>query len=367
MKHHLTSLLFAFALTPGFSQEGGAPAWAATQPDGGVVRVAVPAPENPRFAHLGWPKALKMKNAEGTLVLGYLAGPYHGGNGCPAVSVSRDGGKTFSAPQVLKEFGPEDELTNSGNLALVQAEDGALVLLAMGHSKTANNIFGWRSEDEARTWTPVDTSALGPNKTGSVTSCVVVPGVGLMASGHYRKGSPQEKGIWVASSADHGRTWGAPRMVNDLDAGEPVLVHAGGRLLIFIRGRGKDASLQFVSVSDDLGKTWKTERSTIVSSNGKGMAHPFAMVHPDKPEELLIIATERPLPGKSWLWSGNAKTLEFTRGRLLLDFPKIEGDPNTDFGYTWLVPMGKGRGLTFYYHGLGRGANAIWVAETALP
>ena len=63
------------------------------------------------------------------------------------------------------------------------------------------------------------------------------------------------------------------------------------------------------------------------------------------------------------MWRGDPKTLDFKRDRVVLDFPKIAGDKNTDYGYTWLVPTEKGRGLMFYYHGQSRGRSEIWVAD----
>jgi hypothetical protein len=348
--------------SPAFAAEA-LPAWAAHQPDGGAVRIAIEPPAGERFAHLAWPKAVRAR--DGTIVVACLAGISHGGSGCPAVSISTDNGKTFSPPNVLREFGKDKDYANSGNLAIAVAEDGALVLLAMAHSgDQKNSIFGWRSSDSGRTWAPVDTSTLGPNKTGSVTSMILVPGVGLMAAGHYRKGSnPREKGIWYATSADHGRTWSDPGPISEVDAGEPVIVQAGERLLVFIRSRNVPGAMQHLAVSDDKGKTWKTELTKIGVEKRGTLAHPFAMVNPDEPGELIALTCERPLPGRVWLWRGDARSLEFKRERIVLEFPKIAGDKNDDFGYTWVVPTEKGRGLMFYYHGMGRGRCPIWVAE----
>lgn len=342
--------------------------WAACLKTSGTLRVAVAPPSDPRFAHLAWPKALRL--SDGTIVLACLAGAYHGGGGCPAVSLSTDDGKTFTPPKILREFGPGKDYGNSGNLALGLAGDGAVVLLAMAHSgDTRNNIFGWRSTDRGRTWSPVDTSALGPNKTGSVTGTIIaVPGVGLMAAGHYRKGStPDTQGIWVSVSRDDGRSWGAAQRVSDIDAGEPVLVRAGGRLMIFIRGRGANEKRQYLAVSDDHGATWRTSLIDITAAQPKStLTHPFAMMNPDKPEELLALTAERPLPGQIWLWRGDPQKLAWRRDRLLLELPKIAGDKHNDYGYPWLVPLGGGRALVFFYHGLARGANPIWVAEITL-
>lgn len=344
------------------------PPWAAHAPNGDHVRIAVEPPSNPRFAHLAWPKAVR--TADGTIVLGYLAGTHHGNESCPAVSISTDGGKTFSAPQVLREFGPGQEYTNSGNMALGIAHDGAVLLLAHGHTAKTNHIFGWRSADSGRTWQPVDTSALGPNKTGSSTGTIVqLPDNRLMVTGHYRQGSkPFETGIWQSISSDDGRTWGEPRMVNNLNAGEPVLVRHGDQLLVFIRGRGPAGARQFVSVSDDWGQTWRTDllNITAISKHTSSLAHPFAMVNPRRPNELIAVTFERPAPGSAQLWRGDAKTLKFKHDRTLLELPKIIGDPNTDFGYAWLVPTEGNKALVFYYHGQARGPNPIWVLETEL-
>lgn len=349
------------------------PAWAATQPDGGTVRIAIPAPKNPRFAHLAWPKVVRA--ADGTIVVGYLAGAYHGGTGCPAVSISTDQGKTFSEPQILREFGEGKDYFNSGNLGLAVADDGSIALLAMAHTgDKANNIFGWRSSDEGRTWQPVETPTLGPNKTGSVTCMTNVKGLGLVAVGHYRAGSkPQATGIWFASSSDNGKTWGEPRPVNDVAGAEPVLIQVpkatpdgGDRLIVFIRSKSLPQARQYIAVSDDLGKTWTTKESPFAHEKKGTLAHPFGMVNPVNPQELLVLTAERPLPGKVWLWRGDAKSLDFTRERVVLDFPKIAGDKNTDYGYTWLLPTDAGRGLMFYYHGESKGRSEIWVADISL-
>ena len=347
------------------------PAWVATSPTGASVRVAVPPSANLRWAHLSWPKALR--SHDGTIILAYLAGEFHGAGGgkSPAVSLSTDNGRTFGATHVLREFGPGLESTSSGNLALGLTEDRAVVLLAMGYrGDEANNIHGWRSTDDGRTWQPVDTSNLGPNKTGSVVGNIItLPGGKLMVHGHYRKGAkPHHTGIWQSISNDHGRTWGAPQMVSDVDGGEPVLIRSGDRLLSFIRGRGEHAIRQYLAVSDDFGKTWKTSLTKIEASDRgtKGLAHPFAMVDPDRPGEVVVLTTERPLPGRVWLWRGNAQTLEWKRDRVLLEFPKLGNDRNTDYGYTWLLRTESRHHLMFYYHGLNHGPNSIWVTEVSL-
>ena len=361
--------LLTALLAPTASSADGLPPWAGQTPSGDPVRIAVPPPENPRFAHLAWPKAVR--TGDGTIVLGYQAGTHHGNESCPAVSISTDGGKTFTPPQILQEFGPGKEYTNSGNMALGLAHDGSVILLSHGHrGNEANHIFGWRSTDSGRTWAPVDTSALGPNKTGSATGSIVqLPGRKLMAVGHYRGGSqPYTTGIWRSVSEDDGLTWGEPAMVNNLNAGEPVIVRWRDRLLVFIRGRGPAAPRQFVSVSDDWGQTWRTDLLNLgpQSAHTRLLTHPFAMVNPHDATELLAVVFERPLPGSAQLWRGSPETLSFRHDRTLVELPKVEGDPNTDFGYPWVVPLEGRKALMFYYHGRSRGPCPIWVLETEL-
>src|SRR5687768_14079020 len=105
----LASLICALGLAPPPVRLAG---------DFGEPALIVAAPADPRFAHLAWPKVVRTR--DGILVTAYVAGRFHGthGEGCPAVSFSTDGGKTFSAPNVLKEYGAKDRYTACGNVAL---------------------------------------------------------------------------------------------------------------------------------------------------------------------------------------------------------------------------------------------------------
>jgi hypothetical protein len=363
-------------LLPFVSALGAAepPAWAGRAPNGDAVRIAVPAPENPRFAHLAWPKAVR--TADGTIVLGFLMGAAHIGGSSPSISISTDRGATFSSPQILREFGAGKDYADSGNMAMGLAPDGAVIVLAHGYTgNTAHAIFGWRSTDSGRTWKPVDTSALGLSKTGSATGSIVALGDGrMMAVGHYRPpATAQPGGIWQSISRDGGLTWGAPSHVTNLNTVEPVLVRQRDRLLVFSRGSGDAATRQFISISDDHGRSWTTEMANLkpVAPHTTGLAHPFAMLDPHNPEALLAVTFERPLPGSAQLWRGQSATRKganysFTHVRTLVELPKIAGDPHTDFGYAWLVPLEGRRALVFYYHGLNRGACPIWVLDTQL-
>ena len=351
------------------------PPWAARNPAGPPVRIAVAAAEGDKYGHLSWPKVIR--TGRGTVILAYSAGIGHniGGSGV-AVATSKDGGVHFGPHRLLMRF-PEDDprYRDCGNVALGLAEDGAILLLAMAYNRDeANNIFGWRSTDDGATWTRTDTSALGPDKTGSVFGNILqLEGQGLAVFGHYRAGSkPHTQGIWISHSKDAGRTWGEARRIADVHAVEPVVVKSAGRLIGFFRGDSQNArGRQFVGVSDDA-RTWKTELSVLdAEDNTKArLAAPFAVENPNQPGELLVLTTERAVPGNTpgriWLWRGQAKQLDWKREGVLLEFPRLEGDPNTDFGYPWLLHTGGNRWQMYYYHGNSRGRAAIWVTDVKL-
>jgi hypothetical protein len=364
---NITPVILAFVASTAMAAEVP-PDWAGRAPNGRAARIAVSAPEDPRYHHLGWPKAVR--TAEGTIVLGFLMGRKHVGENCPAVSVSTDGGMTFSVPKRLREFGKDKDYGASGNMALGLAHDDAVLLLSHGYSPDTCHIFGWRSTDSGRTWKTVDTSALGPNKAGSATGHIVqLPGKRLMAVGHYRNGcQPYTRGIWRSISEDGGLTWGEPVLVSPQPGAEPVLVRHQHRLLVFIRATGEEATRQFIAVSDDWGDTWRTELSNIgaILPGTRALAHPFAMMHPHRSDELLAVTFERGPMGAAQLWRGNPTTLGFTHERTLVNLSKQSVETNSDYGYGWLVPMDGRRALLFYYHGRKDGPNSIWVLETEI-
>jgi hypothetical protein len=80
-----------------------------------------------------------------------------------------------------------------------------------------------------------------------------------------------------------------------------------------------------------------------------------------------VLTTERSVGtaqnSRIWLWRGDARTLEWQRERVILEFPRIQGDPHTDLGYPWLVANGDETWQLYYYHGLKKGACPLWVTE----
>ena len=333
--------------------------------DYGEPRLIVAAPENPRYAHLSWPKIVRCN--DGTLVLAYSAGRYHGagGEGCPAVSISTDRGKTFSKPRILIEITRQGTCDNCGNLALGLASDGAVVLLAMAYrGNEANTIFGWRSTDPGNTWDPVDVSTLDENKTGSVFGHVFqVPGKGLAVCGHYRAGSrPRTEGIWIAYSQDAGRTWGTPQIITEKKLFEPVVVFSNDRLVGLFRQSG-GASIYWQAVSDDLGQNWQLTEWPDRPSADYYLPSPFIAVSPKDPHRLYALESQRgvkgSLPGNIFLWTADSRQLDWQRTGLVVRFPKSLGERN-DFTYPWMTPLDDDTWFLAFYCGKKAGANSIY-------
>ena len=335
------------------------------QGDYGAARVIVPAPGDARFAHLSWPKIVTCGDA---LVLACSAGRFHGnhGEGCPAVSVSRDGGETFSSPRILREFDATMGLTCSANTALGVAHDGAVVLLAMAFTaEERNSVFGWRSADGGDSWAPVDVSTLADGRTGSVYGHVFpVPGRGLAVAGHYRPGSVgRTRGVWMAFSEDGGLTWGEPESVTDEDLVEPAFTCSEGRLVGLIRARRRQANYR-QAVSDDGGRTWTLSTSPLGAESGCRAPSPFVVADPPDPRRLFAFETLRrrdgATPGRMYLWTADARDLAWRRLGLVAEVPRLPEDPYRDFGYPWTAPLPNGEWFTAFYSGLKNGPNALW-------
>lgn len=331
--------------------------------DYGAPRVVVPAPTDARFAHLAWPKVVKAN--DGTLVLAYVAGRAHTVAGCPAVSRSVDGGRTFTAPHVLREFSDKAEYAHCGNVALGVAGDGGVVLLAMVFTGSQRHtIFGWRSADAGKTWQPVDTSALGNNKTGSVYGHIfAVPERGLAVCGHYRPpAEPHASGLWIAFSKDDGRTWGKPQTIATEKLVEPAVTYADGRLVGLFRDATK-AHRYWQGVSDDKGATWQTVPGPIANdATNYPQPSPFIIAAPDNSAKLYALQSLRNVKGEHkgeiHLWTADAKALKWQRLGLVAALPKAA--PDNDWSYPWMTPFGKDTWFVVFYSGQTNGANSIY-------
>jgi len=329
-------------------------------------RLLIAAPENPRFSHLAWPKVCQTE--DGSLVVAFVAARAHTRDGCPAVSVSSDGGRSFTRPHVLKEFDSSQPHAHCGNVALGTAEDGSVIVLAMAFTgDKRNTIFGWRSTDSGRTWQPVDTSALADDKTGSVFGRIFpVPGKGLVAFGHYRPPSKPSTGIWMSVSQDHGRTWGAPRLVVPGRYYEPATVFAAGRFIALLRnGDSKFRWRYDQAVSDDLGERWQVTTGAIAvdPKSRCSLPSPFIAVSGRDPTRLCALQSERGTvddsQGRIYLWTADAKTLAWKRQGLVVSIPKA-ADGLSDWSYPWMTPLDGDRWFLVFYAGRVSGSNSIW-------
>jgi len=336
--------------------------------DFGEPRVIVPAPADEALAHLSWPKVVRAK--DGTLVIAYIAGRFHGdhGEGCPAVSISSDASRTFSAPRVLKRYTAAREYTSAGNVALGLAEDGAVVLLSMAYNSTkANTIDGWRSIDSGRTWKAVDVSTLDRSQTGSVYGNVIlVPGRGLAVCGHFRQGSRgQTKGLWLAWSDSCGKSWGKPQAISASPWVEPAVTFSQNRFVGLVRvARPENYYVRITS--DDFGKTWNTEDRGLVSDHDGpvSMPSPCLVSDPGTPGRLYALASERhqrsaELLGRVVLWTADARRLQWKKLGEVARFPKQLGD-RRDITYAWMAPLGGDAWYVVFYCGRTRGPSDIF-------
>ena len=325
----------------------------------GQPKVIVPAPEETRHQHLSWPKAIKAE--DGSIVVAYIAGRKHvNGDGCPAVSISKDGGNTFSSPKILMNFDSTMPYQHGANLALGKAGDGSLILMAMAFTDDLrNNIYGWRSEDNGKIWKRVDTSALGENKTGSVFGHVfAVEGKGLAVCGHYRK--PKGEGLWIAYSKDEGKTWGAAETITPEKFFEPTFIYSSKRLIGLIRENSAHAYHQFTS--DNLGESWQFQAKVMQGDKSAVHPSPFLIEDPTRPGVIFALQSERTKKREIYLWQAKADTLEWQRMGLVVSDPDAE-----DFGYPWMTHLEGDDWFLVYYAGETNGPNSIYGMKISIP
>ncbi len=319
--------------------------------------VLVPSPPDKAICHLAWPKLARAKN--GALVLAYSAGAGHniGASGL-AVSLSEDGGRSFSPPELLCYYPKHGEpYRDVGNLALGVGNDGAVILLAMAYSgDEANTILGWRSADHGKTWQSTDTSAIANSKTGSVFGHVFpVPDMGVAICGHYRK--PKGNGIWMAYSRDNGKTWGPPQTITDMKLFEPVFIHTKGSLIGLVRQNEACAYHQLVS--RDIGKSWQFTEKVIQGDCHAVHPSPFLAADPLNHQHLYALVSERETLHRITLWHAHCKTLQWRRIGLV-----VTG--GGDWTYPWMTHLRGNEWFLVYYQGASR-STSIYGGRITLP
>jgi len=305
----------------------------------------------------------------GTIILAYSSGEFHGahGSGCPAVSVSSDDGDSFSEPSILQEFAPGQTYTHCGNLALGVTNDDVIILMAMAYrDNEANSIFGWTSIDQGTSWQEINVSALAASRTGSVYGHIFfVPNRGYAVCGHYRSGSyPKEQGLWISFSQD-GLHWNAPEHITDEPLVEPAVICTGEDLIGLIRNTDSDQRNRYRSLRASRRRMdWQLNPSPIASDGGTILPSPHIVQDVNDPSRLLALQTERSAatktPGAIRLWTSTDQGVSWAVDRTLVDVPHLDGDPNTDFGYPWMVQREDGPALMAFYHGQQKGPCSIW-------
>ena len=156
-----------------------------------------------------------------------------------------------------------------------------------------------------------------------------VPGKGLAVTGHYRAGSqPHTTGIWLAYSADDGRTWGQPQRILEQHLVEPSILFAQDRFIGLIRN-GRDASYYWQLAGDAAGQSWQLTRSNVASDNANDyrFPSPCLLADPEQPRRLYALESNRHahgtnLPGRVALWTAELPKLEWQRLGTLIRWPE---------------------------------------------
>jgi hypothetical protein len=332
----------------------------------GSPRILIPAPADERHAHLAWPKVAK--TSDGTIILAYSAGQFHGdhGGGCPAVSVSTDEGATFTPPSILSEFGQGEPYTACGNLAIGVTKENVVVIMAMAYRGTAaNTILGWASVDRGKKWREINVSSLAGGRTGSVYGNIFpVEGRGYAVCGHYRPGSyPHETGLWISFSQD-ALHWGPPEQIHTDHLVEPAVTCVDDRIIGLIRQPDKQ-NIYGLLEANRRRLDWTLTDSQIRSPlPTKRLPSPFITTDPDNPSRLIALMTQRTIPGNTpgtiTLWTSEDQGRTFMPGQEIISFPHATGNVDTDFGYPWMIKRENGKWLMVFYFGQQKGPNAIW-------
>lgn len=183
---------------------------------------------------------------------------------------STDGGKTFSATQVVWDDGPN---TCGNPCPVVDRETGTIWLLlthnlgkddeseiVAGKSQGTRTVWVCHGNDDGQTWSkPVEITAT--TKRPDWTWYATGPGAGIQLR-DGRMVIPCDHDVaglhnsHVIFSDDHGATWSlggvATPHVNECE----VVELADGRLMLNMRNYNREHHARAVATSDDRGKTW---------------------------------------------------------------------------------------------------------------
>ncbi|MBC8232265.1 exo-alpha-sialidase [bacterium] len=205
----------------------------------------------------------------------YYAGT--GWDGSPArlmAKISRDGGRTWSEPEVVVT---DEHDTNVMSVSLLYNKNGELLLAYYDQlpGMSTKGMVLRRSDDDAKTWSePVRITPETGNRHAANNACLRTFSNGRIALS-CREYIDDIRWPYCLYSDDNGYTWQAGKHVPDPDltesqkrgqnVNEPSIAElSAGRLLMTMRSI---AGGQFFSYSDDWGETWtKPELSPLIGT-----------------------------------------------------------------------------------------------------
>ncbi len=179
--------------------------------------------------------------------------------------ISRDGGKTWSAPRKAPVTAPHGPIRRAdGSFFYVGAER------LSGLDMPQNAICAVESHNDGETWKLVSVLP-APNehngrKLGGVCephcidfgSGVILAAVRCFLEGEDRTRSQYEFTLYTCRSTDGGKTWEEPVFMERYGAPAHFLLHSSGALILSC-GKRTEPCGQYVRISYDQGLTWEED------------------------------------------------------------------------------------------------------------
>jgi len=269
---------------------------------------------------------------------------------------SKDGGKTWSAPQVIVDSQWDDR-----NPAVGQMADGSIVV-AYSEASTYSpegkfdksfgnyDMYYVISQDGGKTWSAKQKLFYGPLKGGSPFGKIIVlaDGTALMAVYGWRDenykgvdqlptGAPYYSG--VIRSHDNGRTWGEWSLIAP-GYNETALVSAADSSLLALLRSGDQSRNIWQAESRDTGRTWSQPHP--ITGNSQ---HPADAILLNSGHLLLCYGNRvEPLGVQAMLSGDYGKTWDRDH-RTAIAWISL----STDCGYPSSIQLDDGTIVTMYY------------------
>jgi len=205
--------------------------------------------------------------ADGTFVCTWFSGAQEGNvDNHLMISRSRDGGQTWSAPEVAVEL-PGDSLARDPTISWL---DGGLWLTyvmqsAPGSGSKAPNsaVMVRTSADTGRTWSEARLLDVGRERTYAFSKPIELLSGEWLFPFYWRYNAYRQPHASVLITADSLKTWTTYGDLVLPDSGwalEPAIVQrSDGSLLMHLR---TNVGILYRSVSNDLGRTWSAPETT---------------------------------------------------------------------------------------------------------